>query len=64
MNLLPILSEYQHGTRNARIYKMANGQYGVNTFEADTDYNGFEAFSNEDDAECFAENWVLSHEPI
>ena len=64
MNLSPILSEYQHGTRNARIYKMANGQYGVNTFEADTDYNGFEAFDNEDDAECFAETWVMSHEPI
>lgn len=64
MNLLPILSEYQHGTKNAKVYKMANGNYGVLTFEAQNDYNGFETFGNEDDAEIFAEDWVLSHEPI
>jgi len=64
MNLLPILSEYQHGTKNARVYKMANGEYGVSTFEAESDYNGFESFHTEDDAEGFAETWVLSNEPI
>lgn len=64
MNLLPILSEYQHGTKNAKLYKMANGEYGVLTYEAESDYNGFEAFGNEDDAECFAENWVLGHESV
>ena len=61
MNLLPILSEYQNGTKNAKIYKMANGQYGVLTYEADNDYNGFESFGSEEDAEIFAEDWVLKN---
>lgn len=64
MNLLPILSEYNDRTKNARVYKTPNGEYGVLTFDSETDYNGFEVFRTEDEAEHFAECWVLNHEPF
>jgi hypothetical protein len=57
--MTPILSEYQEGTRNARVYKTASGDYGVIVFDADTDYNGFDSFSDINTAEDFAEDWVL-----
>jgi len=56
--MTPILTEFQNGTRNARVYKTANGQYGVLTFEAESDYNGFEVFEFEELAEDYAEDWV------
>ena len=61
MNLLPILSEYQHGTKNSKVYKMASGNYGVLTYDSVDDYNGFESFGSEDDADNFAEDWVLKN---
>lgn len=57
--MMPILSNYQEGTRNAKVYKTATGEYGVIVYDADTDYNGFESFVNEELAEQFAEDWVL-----
>jgi hypothetical protein len=57
--MTPILSEYQEGTRNARVYKTASGDYGVIVFDADTDYNGFDSFGDINTAEDFAEDWVL-----
>jgi hypothetical protein len=57
--MTPILSDFQEGTRNAKVYKTANGEYGVIVYDADTDYNDFKSFSNEDLAEEFAEDWVL-----
>lgn len=57
--MTPILSEYQQGTRNARIYKTASGDYGVIVYDANDDYNEFESFIDEDLAEQFAEDWVL-----
>ena len=57
--MMPILSNYQEGTRNAKVYKTATGEYGVIVYDADTDYNGFESFANEELAEQFAEDWVL-----
>jgi len=57
--MMPILSDYQEGTRNAKVYKTANGEYGVIVYDADTDYNGFESFASEVMAEEFAEDWVL-----
>jgi hypothetical protein len=57
--MMPILSNYQEGTRNAKVYKTATGEYGVIVYDADTDYNGFESFVNEDLADHFAEDWVL-----
>ena len=57
--MTPILSDFQEGTRNAKVYKTANGEYGVIVYDADTDYNEFQCFINEDLAEEFAEDWVL-----
>lgn len=56
---MPILSNYQEGTRNAKVYKTATGEYGVIVYDADTDYNAFDSFVNEELAEQFAEDWVL-----
>jgi len=57
--MMPILSNYQEGTRNAKVYKTATGEYGVLVYDADDDYNGFDSFSDIDTAEDFAEDWVL-----
>jgi hypothetical protein len=57
--MMPILSNYQEGTRNAKVYKTATGEYGVIVYDANDDFNGFESFHNIDDAEDFAEDWVL-----
>jgi hypothetical protein len=57
--MMPILSNYQEGTRNAKVYKDANGQYSVVVFDAQNDYNEFESFPSIDLAEEFAEDWVL-----
>ena len=62
--MTPIISEYQNDTRNARVYRTAHGGWGVVVFDAQDDYNGFESFDNEEDAEVYAENWVLGHESI
>ena len=59
IQLMPILSNYQEGLRNAKVYRTANGEYGVIVFDADTDYNGFDSFVTEELAEEFAEDWVL-----
>lgn len=56
---MPILSNYQEGSRNAKVYKTASGDYGAIVYDADTDYNEFESFQNIQDAEDFAEDWVL-----
>jgi hypothetical protein len=57
--MTPILSDFQEGTRNAKVYKTANGDYGVIVYDADTDYNGFDSFNDITTAEDFAEDWVL-----
>jgi hypothetical protein len=57
--MMPILSNYQEGTRNAKVYKTASGEYGVIVFDAQDDFNGFESFLTIDLAEDFAEDWVL-----
>jgi len=57
--MMPILSNYQEGTRNAKVYKTAIGKYGVIVYDAQDDFNGFESFSSIDLAEDFAEDWVL-----
>lgn len=58
--MMNIISNYQHGTRNAKVYKTETG-YGVLMFEAETDYNAFNSFTNIDSAEDFAEDWVVKH---
>lgn len=62
--MTPIISEYQEGTKNARVYRTNNGQYGVLLFEAENDYNEFEAFDSLDEAEDYAEDWVLNRDAI
>lgn len=62
--MTPILSEYQNGTRNARVYKTASGDYGVVYYDAQDDFNGFESFVEIDKAEDFAEDWVMGHESV
>ena len=57
--MMPILSNYQEGTRNAKVYKDASGRFCVITFDAVDDYNGYESFYVMDEAEDFAEDWVL-----
>jgi hypothetical protein len=54
-----ILSNHQEGTRNAKVYKDASGSFSVIVFDAEDDYNGYESFPTIDDAEDFAEDWVL-----
>ena len=62
--MTPILSEYQHGTRNARVYRTAMGEWGVVVFDSSNDFNGFDSFSNEDEADLFAEGWVQGYESV
>ena len=62
MNLLPILSNYQDGLRNAKVYKTATGEFGVLTYDANDDYNGFAIFDTEEDAENHAEDWVTGND--
>lgn len=64
MSLSPILSNYQSGSRNAKVYKTTEGEFGVITFDAQDDYNGFASFKTEELAENFAEDWVLGHESV
>lgn len=64
MQIMKILSNYQEGTRNAKVYKTQDGQYGVIVYDAQDDYNGFDSFSSEEEAEFFAEDWVLKNESI
>jgi len=62
--MTPIISEHQEGSRNARVYKTASGDYGVLLFDATTDFNDFLSFPTIDKAEDVAENWVLQHGSI
>jgi hypothetical protein len=54
-----ILSEYQEGLRNARVYKTQRGEYGVIVYDAEEDREEFKTFVTEDSAEEYAEDWVL-----
>jgi hypothetical protein len=57
--MTPILSDYQEGTRNAKVYRDNSGKFCVIVFDAEDDFNGYESFSSIDLAEDFAEDWVL-----
>lgn len=58
------LSEYQNGLRNARVYLTQSKDFGVVVFDAETDYEAFKSFTTEQDAEDFAEDWVIGHVSI
>lgn len=54
-----VLSEYMEYPYNARVYKANNGEYGVLMYIAEEDFNDVKFFLTEQQAEDFAENWVL-----
>lgn len=56
---MPIISEYQEGTRNAKVYKDASGSFCVIVNDEEDTYNSYESFHSINDAEDYAEDWVL-----
>jgi hypothetical protein len=62
--MTPIISEYQEGTRNARVHRTTNGEWGVVVFDSVDDFNGFKSFPNENEADLFAEGWVKGYESV
>lgn len=59
MITMTMISEYQHVFRNARVYLTDKGDYHVIMYDATFDYNGFHAFRDLDNAEDYAESWVM-----
>jgi len=59
-----ILSEFQEGLHNARVYKTTNGGYGVVVYDAESDYEEFKAFLEIQSAEEYAEDWVTKNVSI
>lgn len=58
-NLKP-LTEFTEGSKTSQVvYMKGNDSYMVLLFEAELDYNGAKYFDNEQDAEDFAEDWVI-----
>lgn len=39
MQLMPILSNYQEGSRNAKVYQTHNGEFGVIVYDWTFDYD-------------------------
>ena len=56
-----MISEYTEGMRNAKVMKMANGQYFVLIWDANREIDEQKSFNNLEAAEDFAENWVLNY---
>lgn len=54
-----VLSEYMEYPYNARVYKANNGEYGVLMYIAEDDFNDVKFFNTEQQAEDFAEEWVM-----
>ena len=64
MKTITFLSDFQHGTKNAKVYTLSNQRFGVICYDAQDDYNGFQSFMTEEDAENFAESWVFGNVTI
>jgi len=58
------ISEYQEGTRNARVYRTQNGEYGVVVYDSYDDTEKFSTFVSLSTAEDYAEDWVTHNDPI
>lgn len=54
-----ILSEYQHELRNARVYLAKNNQFCVEVFDGVSQEQFLYTFPTEQQADNFAEEWVL-----
>jgi hypothetical protein len=59
-----IISEYTEGMRNSRVMKMANGDYLVLIWDAISEIDEHRSFKNLEEAEIFAEDWVLKNVSI
>ena len=64
MNLMKIISNYQEGLRNAKVYKTQVGDWGVIVFDGNDGYEAFTSFDSEEKAENFAEDWVTGNVSI
>ena len=53
-----LISEYQNGFKNSRVYRTTNNRYMVVIYYADTDTEDSKLFDFIDLAEDFAEDWV------
>ena len=54
------LTEFTEGSKTSQVvYIKGNNNYMVLLFEAELDYNGVKYFDDEQDAEDFAEDWVM-----
>ena len=53
-----LISEYQVGSKNSRVYKTTNNTYMVLVYEEDSNYENSKLFDFIDMAEDFAEDWV------
>lgn len=56
---LAVISEYQEGLRNARVYKSNNNMYNVIVYDGNIDEEHFYSYASLSVAEDFAEDWVL-----
>lgn len=56
---LSVLSEYQEGLRNVKVYKSKNNMYNVVVYDGDLDEEDFYSYNSLQIAENFAEDWVL-----
>lgn len=57
------LTEFTEGSKTSQVvYMKGNNNYMVLLFEAELDYNGVKYFDDEQDAEDFAEDWVMKNE--
>lgn len=61
MKELIMISEHQNGTRNARVYLHHTNVFDVIVYDSDDDYTFLKKFGAVDDAEDYAENWVLRY---
>lgn len=59
-----MISEYQEGLRNARVYKTTKGTYMVVVFDGETQFEDVKSFEVEQLAEDFAEDWVTKNVSI
>ena len=54
------LTEFTEGSKTSQVvYMKGNNNYMVLLVEAELDYNGVKYFDDEQDAEDFAEDWVM-----
>ena len=56
------LSAYMHGNKIAKVYRRGKDGFRVTLLDSYTEFQDEQFFNNEDDAEAFAEDWVMNNE--